>query len=328
VLYLPDQTGPDSLDNLIGVEQDRTVHVFSSVVSDWMLRELLTRCLRTNALVGIASEGRDWRGWKGRLRQAHSLFHERACRSRVDFVLAIGRVAIKWFIKCGYDAAKLFPFCYAVEKRVDELPERSDSSGVNLSFVGQLIERKRVGLLVESLHRAQCRNWSLSIIGDGKEKPTLEELVCRLKLNEYVHFMGVLDNRSTRRQLAASDVLILPSRWDGWGAVVNEALMSGVPVICSDYCGSADLIQNGFNGEVFRCDSVASLREALQKWISKGQLDNSKREQIQSWSQCIEGEAVARYFLDIIGYLENGAGQRPKAPWLQWTTDRAAQSGL
>ena len=62
--------------------------------------------------------------------------------------------------------------------------------------------------------------------------------------------------------IAAADLLALPSRWDGWGLVVNEALAVGVPVIASNACGASDLIRQDVNGYVFTSEDAASLRES------------------------------------------------------------------
>lgn len=47
------------------------------------------------------------------------------------------------------------------------------------------------------------------------------------------------------------DVLVLPSRYDGWGAVINEALQRGLYVICSNRCGAKALVVNDKIGKVF-----------------------------------------------------------------------------
>jgi glycosyltransferase involved in cell wall biosynthesis len=217
---------------------------------------------------------------------------------------------------CGYSQEQVFPFCYAVDSPVVTSRDCSNMPRVNLCFIGQLIKRKRVDLLLCSLSRINSRNWFLRIIGSGKERLRLEKLVNSLGLAGMVDFTGVLDNPSARTQLAQSDVVVLPSQWDGWGAVVNEALMSGVPVICNDFCGASDLIQPIFNGELFECGSVDSLAVVLDKWISRGPLDVLARQKIRSWSRCIEGEAVARYFIQVVDYLTGSALERPKASWL------------
>ena len=51
--------------------------------------------------------------------------------------------------------------------------------------------------------------------------------------------------------ICESDCLVLPSRYDGWGAVISEALMVGTPVICSDNCGAANVVTASNVGSVF-----------------------------------------------------------------------------
>ena len=308
------------MESLINDAPEDSIHVFSSMVHNSTIRAIFKKATMIGAIIGVLSEGRDWRGFRGWLRLAQSVLHERRYRGRVDFVLAIGSVGMKWFARCGYPPSKLFPFSYATESDDLTTIQNPPGSPVRLTAVGQLIPRKRFDLLLLALSGLRMHQWNLRIIGDGEERHRLEILSAHLGLKDRTVFTGVLDNTRVRREQGNADILVLGSKWDGWGAVVNEALMSGVPVICSDYCGAADLIHDSFNGETFRCDSLESLTGVLEKWILKGPLDNSKREQIRSWSRCIEGDVIARYVLEIIGYLENGGGQRPQPPWLLQNT--------
>lgn len=304
-----------TVDELLVSNPETTVHIFSGIVHNPTINVAFRKALASGAYVGILSEGRDWRRWKGMLRYTHTLFHERRYRQSIDFVLAIGQVGVRWFMKCGYEPERVFPFCYVVENPENHDLQFLPGTPVQLTAIGQLIPRKRFDLLLESLARIPQSGWTLRIIGAGERLHSLESMAKRLGIDARVAFKGVMDNHQVRYELAQTDLLILPSRWDGWGAVVNEALMSGVPVLCSDYCGAADLIRPGFNGELFGCDSLDSLVQALSKWVSNGPLAPSRRNEIKHWSRCIEGEAVARYFLDVINYSRDRAISRPTAPW-------------
>ena len=123
-----------------------------------------------------------------------------------------------------------------------------------------------------------------------------------------------LRNDVARQMIANSDCLILPSRWDGWGAVVNEALMMGVPVICSDTCGASDLLGNPERGEVFKADSVAELADVLKRCMRRGKRTYETTARIKSWTKSIEGETVAHYLLNVID-AANGIKNRPNVPW-------------
>jgi len=81
--------------------------------------------------------------------------------------------------------------------------------------------------------------------------------------------------------LSVSSVLVLPSKSEAWGLVVNEAMICGLPVIVSDHCGSAkDLVKE--NGIIFKSENLESLQNAMEFMIlntEKLQImgENSKR---------------------------------------------------
>ncbi len=307
--------GVEVLESLIQPQDEPATHIFSGSVHVPSINQTLELCLKTGERIGILSEARDHRGLHGALRLAHSFFHERRHRNHISFVLAIGCHAGAWYRKCGFRPERLFPFCYAVENAGPVTNCRTDSTQVVLTFVGQLIPRKGLDLLLRALATVRSSDWALRIIGEGSERYALEKLASDLNLLRKTTFTGALDNGAVRNELANADLFVLPSRWDGWGAVVNEALMSGTPVICSSYCGAADLISNGMNGEIFEYGSSGSLIAALERGIAKGPLSASSRTDITEWSKCIEGATVASYFLQILQFLDRENGQRPKPPW-------------
>jgi len=308
---------PDSetVERLVTNGQEKSVHIFSSMSSNVSISKILHRCLGTSSLIGILSEGRDSRGVRGILRRVHSVFHEQRHRKQIGFVLAMGHVGVRWFRMCGYAPELIFPFGYAVEKTPTIQSDRPVKSKVILTFVGQINRGKRVDLLLQALATVASRDWILQIVGDGPERPNIESLAKKFRLSGNVSFFGIVDNARVGEILAQSDVLVLPSRFDGWGAVANESLMAGTPVICSDQCGAADLLQDDFLGAVFECGSVKSLARVLEVWIDKGPLNITHRERIQIWSRCIEGPSMARYVLDVIESVQGKTGDRPDPPW-------------
>ncbi len=140
-------------------------------------------------------------------------------------------------------------------------------------------------------------------------------------MSERVHYYCGLPNEDVLGLIKGSDLLVLPSRWDGWGAVVNEALMCGVPVACSDRCGAADLLDGRERGESVRSGSVTSLRTVLDRHIGRGKEDAATRERIRDWSRCLSGESAADYFVQIIDASTAGR-VRPTAPWLRQPDER------
>lgn len=308
-------TGGD-LKEIVAASTQETVHIFSGITSYSMIKQAFLMIAKTDACIGILSEAGSWQGITGRLRLIRGRLEAMRFAKRVSFVLAIGSLGVTWFKRIGYSPAQIFPYGYFVEKPQLDIDDGSAGMPTMLKiiYVGQLIERKGVDLLIESLSRLTATNWCLKVIGDGPERASLEKMSRRLGVARQIVFDGLRSNRYVMQTIFRSDLLVLPSRWDGWGAVINEALMQGVPVICSDRCGSADLITTPQNGEVFKAGSVESLREALQRRLEQGPRTEALTQAIRDWSERITGDSAARYFRQIVDAATSHQ-IHPAPPW-------------
>jgi len=108
---------------------------------------------------------------------------------------------------------------------------------------------------------------------------------------------------------------VLPSRHDGWGAVVSEALMAGTPVVCSDSCGSAGVVRASGQGGVFRSGDREALLSMLKQVIAKGRLPSTDKLSLASWAESLGESAGAAYLLQILDHVV-GHIARPSPPWL------------
>ncbi len=118
---------------------------------------------------------------------------------------------------------------------------RVESDRFRFLYVGQLIARKGVDVLIRCVAslRAEGLCCSLTLVGSGQERSSLQRLASDLGLPD-VHFVGGVLPDDTWRFYANADCLVLPTMEDVWGLVVNEAILAGVPVLCSIYAGCAD----------------------------------------------------------------------------------------
>ena len=98
-----------------------------------------------------------------------------------------------------------------------------------LLYVGQLIPRKRVHLILEALTRCRSDNWELDIVGSGSTQQELDSLASQHQMNERVRFHGFQTN--VERWYKNSDLLILPSRSESLGLVLLEAMSHGLPCL-------------------------------------------------------------------------------------------------
>ena len=111
-----------------------------------------------------------------------------------------------------------------------------------------------------------------------------------------------------------TDCLILPSRYDGWGAVVQEALMVGTPPVCSDKCGSSVIVEASKVGNVFSSNNQQALINSLNNQYEKGLVSSEQRQKIMRWSKCLGANSGAAY-LDSILNLKSGKVKSLKIPW-------------
>ena len=313
IVVSPDR---DGIRKTIAGSSPDSIHILNGYRKVRLLERALRELLRSNRRFGLLSEPGVSVGLKGLVGPAVYRIHCLRFWHRFDFVFAIGLRGADWFHARGYPRDKIFPFAYITESYGQPQTILGDFSGpVHIAFVGQLIRRKGLDLALRALGELRDQNWKFSIIGAGTGRNELEALARKLSIEDRVSFLGAMGNKEITEFLETSDLLILPSRYDGWGAVSNEALTCGVPVICSSQCGSKDLLRESERGEVFQAGSVTELRQALIKWIARGRLKGCKREQIRNWSQCISGPSAAKYFLNVMKHVY-GQSSRPVAPWL------------
>lgn len=238
---------------------------------------------------------------------------------RIGFFLALGRGGVRWYKQCGYPPDKLFPCAYATEDPPNpiETPQGEVDGTMGpyrIVFAGRCQPIKQVDLALRALSRVPRGEWSFAVIGDGPAKPEWQQLAQRLGLADQVTFHPRLPYRQAVAQIQRSDLLLLPSRHEGWGAVVNEALMSGVPVVCSDTCAAADLLGGEWRGAVFKSGDEVALARELSARVNGGRKTRELSRRIREWSRNISGAAVAGYIQSVLEHVYDSA-QRPVPPW-------------
>jgi glycosyltransferase involved in cell wall biosynthesis len=305
-----------AIDRLIAAGGTDAVHVVGGLRGCLLTRTALRRLTKTGRRVGIVSEAADARGWVGLGRRAVYTAERYRVGKAIDFVLAIGTDGVNWYRSCGFPPGRIFPFLYVTEAPSNSLqPIPSVDTTFELTFVGRCVSGKGLEALFRAL-RGIAQNCKLSVVGDGPMRARYHALAMSLGLEDRVTFTGAQPYERAMSLLQRMDLLVLPSDGkEGWGAVVNEALMRGVPVLCSDHCGARDLLADTSRGEVFKAGSVDNLRDALVRWIDRGKRTPDVTRRIRTWSRCIEGESVAGYFISVLEHVCSG-GPRPTAPWL------------
>lgn len=157
---------------------------------------------------------------------------------------------------------------------------KQEADIVRFGYLGRLVPHKNVDLLVKAVAMLVERGFSvrLDVIGNGSEDGHLRKLVCERGLADSVRFLGYLKGPEKVRALHALDCLVLPSSYEPWGLVVNEALASGIPVIVSDSVGARfDLVEGC--GLVVKTGDVSALADAMLKIAKDSALRQEMGEQ-------------------------------------------------
>jgi len=143
------------------------------------------------------------------------------------------------------------------------LPPASVPAGpvLRLLFVGLLLRRKGVHVLLEAMARATLSpDVVLQVAGDGPERAELEATADRLGLRDRVTFLGFRSD--VPRLLAESDAFVLPSAMEQQPLVLIEALGAGKPVVATDVGGVAEMVAGA--GIVVPVGDTAALGRALE----------------------------------------------------------------
>ena len=139
-------------------------------------------------------------------------------------------------------------------------------------FVGKLIKRKGVNLLLEAIKILKYNyrlnnNCNFLIVGDGFMRNQLKKFVKDSELKN-IKFYPFKNQNELKKIYRSADVFIMSSTREPWGLTVNEAMAAGNAVISSDNVGSSyDLIKNGKNGFIFKNGNAQDLANKIVKIV-------------------------------------------------------------
>ena len=251
---------------------------------------------------------------------------------RARGVFAISHLAADYFGSLGFVEDRIYPFGYF---RASPVPGANVLRGdkVDIVYVGQFIHRKGLDILLRAIRPLCAENprIRLSLIGTGPEQTSIEADLRKDGLSGSVEIEGAYSSSRIHERLARASLLVLPSRWDGCGLVINEAFAAGVPVIASDRCGAADLIVPGVNGYRFRSENVDDLRTCLSAFLTSDQ--EQMRAAALRTASTLAIPLASEY---LVACLEHMCGFREDKPAPLWkqvlqeleSKDVSAHSGL
>lgn len=293
------------IESLFEKRLNESYHLFSGIRADAFVFKCLCLSMKFDLHRGIITERPNtynfkWNITNGKPYWMHRLrffIQDQKYAKRIEYVFAIGKGADSYFNSLGL-GWKVYPFCYCTQFVPGRFNVKHPSP--QYIFVGSLTYRKNPISIVKAY--SQVKWGDVKFLGDGELKYKLLKEIERIHSQNNIKLIGTISQQEIPSYLYDSDVLILPSFHDGWGAVVNEALQTGCFVICSDACGACILLKNNKNlGLVFRSGNNKSLADCM-KYVNT-HLDEirANREYRIKWAEThILGRVVAKYLIDCL----------------------------
>lgn len=140
---------------------------------------------------------------------------------------------------------------------------KSEVKSNNFFAAGRFEYQKGFDLLIQAFEIFSTKNseWNLTIVGEGKEKDTINNLIMKYNLNGRIKIEPFTKN--IKKYFLNSSTLLLSSRWEGMPMIVLEALEMGVPTIAYDITAVKPLITDGQQGLIVEKYDVNSYANAM-----------------------------------------------------------------
>lgn len=302
----------DVIDELFSKDQENSWHLFSGIRGFKFVFDAIKISLNYNVKRGIITERPNTFAfglsngkplWLHRIR---FLLQDRKYAKYFDKVFAMGDDAVEYF-KSVYNKWEVIPFAYSTEFKANESIIQQNKE-INFCFVGSLSWWKAPENIIKASLNINTPI-SVSFIGAGKKEKEIHRL---LKYSSLIKtkFYGFQKKSRVNELFIEHDVLILPSIYDGWGAVVNEALQAGLYVICSDKCGAKELLNNSRIGKVYNSNNIKELSDIMSYCIENiDKIRNDRSYRIEWATRCINGPVIAKYMIDSL------LGIKKVRPW-------------
>ncbi len=179
-------------------------------------------------------------------------------------------------------------------------------SGLILASVGRLVPRKGIEWFVTNVMPSLPPDVHLVVAGEGPERAKIEAAISRLALSSRVTLLGRITDEELEVVYRGSDLFVMPNvpvanDMEGFGLVMLEANLCGLPVIASNIEGIADVITNGENGNLVESGDPGGFRETITRYYNDTDLLHASSARAQLHSALKFGwNAVTDRYIEVI----------------------------
>lgn len=235
-----------------------------------------------------------------------------AASKRFDRIIFLSSDMKKELLRNGFPVEKLLYIANGVDVDFFKPPESDEGSkGKNICCVGRLDKQKGLEYLIRSIDiiRSKENGVKLFIVGEGKQRATLEDLCRKLELRSHIVFVGITDD--VRRYYHNAKIFVLPSVSEGMSSSLLEAMSCGLPVVATLVGGNREIVESRLasgkelvshyqlseNGVLVKPGDDKGLAEALLKLLKDEGLSNQLGENARKLveSRFSQGKVVDDY---------------------------------
>ena len=174
------------------------------------------------------------------------------------YLLCAGAYVSKDYNMMGKFIGKTIKWGYFPETdylSFDKLFSQKREDEMSIIWVGRLIDWKHPEICVKLCKKLKDnkRKFSMSMIGDGPMKESLQSMISKYDLGDYISILGPVPSNEVKKYMQKSHIFLMTSdQNEGWGVVLNEAMDSGCVCVANYKAGAVPfLIENGKNGLVY-----------------------------------------------------------------------------
>jgi len=245
-----------------------------------------------------------WYSYTHPLKKRLNDWLRKALYKHVDAFVALNRKAALYMSKQGVPKDKIFVglHFYPIEwlsratLSKDDSPFKGKKVVLTISY---LLPRKGIDYLIEAFKEIKGNDIILIIAGSGKYEAKLRALA---NGDPRIKFVGYVEGEDKTKYYRWADIFVLPTLWDPWGLVVNEAMYFGLPIIVTDAAGCSDHLVKD-NGFVVQAGDKEALKEALVRLLNDEELRKKMGEKSKEIIKECDIYAMIRPIVEAVEYV-------------------------
>lgn len=322
LIYLSEMDNSDQAIEDIFKTYPNAIHILGGFTNAMQFR-VRKYVLKDGVKLGLFSERPDTMGgwFEKTARKMYFQYKYRKLRALFEpylsVVFPLGRLGVETFASFGWSKEIMYPFMY---NPVINIPKEraivKKNNTVRFLYVGRFYYKtKGIDTLMKATKYLKG-DWSLDLVGGyGKNA---DEVIEWVNSQENVNYLGAWQSQDVCRNMTQYDVVVVPSKYDGWNLLPNEALHAGIATIATDEAVSDEMISTSGAGVVVPSNNPQKMAKAMQKAIDCPEELKQWKKNCESYIERISSERVGEYFMEILDYTfyNKSSSEKPKCPWL------------